>query len=420
MILLLSGLLLITESPDTLTLDQAYMLARDRFPLENEIALRQDIRDLGIDNLTAGWYPEVSVSGSVQYQSDVTEIEMDLPAAPNGVDFPTQSKDRYQIALDLEQRLYDGGRTRSRKELEHRRSERAVQEVRVRQHDLKNQINEVWFAVNTLRKQQEEFGISLAHLEEQLQEMESQVGHGALPASAHDALQVEKLRLKQQCRILRARERSALNVLSELIDTDVPENVILKLPEIPEQLPVPRYDSRPEAALFEAHRNELEEKEAMVTASYRPAVAAYGQAAYGRPGLDLFEDRFQPWFVVGVRARWSFWNWRTDERERQMLQLNRQIVDNEEDIFRRNVNMVLQEHIEQITELQEVIREDEEIRKLYERIVSNAESQLENGTITASEYIRELSHKRHAGIRREQHRIELAKYWQNYLITSGN
>ena len=82
--------------------------------------------------------------------------------------------------------------------------------------------------------------------------------------------------------------------------------------------------------------------------------------------------------------------------------------------------MALQEDIKRIAELREIIREDAEIIALHERIVSDAASRLENGTITASEYIRELGNHRRAEINREQHRIELAKSWQNYLITSGN
>lgn len=408
------------NAPDTLTLEQAYALAYERFPLKNKRALRKDIRDLNIQNLDSGWLPEVALSGLVQYQSDVTELDIELPATPEGSDFPSQPLDRYQVALDLEQRLYDGSRTRIRRELEHRKLEQSEQEVQVRQHELKDQINAVWFTVHNMRAQQKALEVSQADLEERLKEVDSRIEHGVLSGSARDAIRAEQLRLNQQFRRLRARERAAINILSELVDMELPDDITLQLPQVPVQLPAVQFSSRPETALFEAHRRVLEKQEALVTASDRPAVAAFGQAAYGRPGLNLFDEDFQPWFVIGLRARWPIWNWQTDDRERQILSLNRQIVDNEEEIFQRKLNMALQNDIEQITELRKIILEDEEIIDLYERIVSDAASRLENGTITTSEYIRELGNRRQAEINREQHRIELVKSWQNYLITSGN
>lgn len=419
MILLLIAFLTLPDASDTLTFDQAYNLAQERFPLENEIVMRKDIRDLNIRNLDAEWLPDLSLSGMAQYQSDVTEIDIELPSVPDGPDIPSQPKDRYQVALELEQRIYDGGRTRRRKELEQSSTNRAVQEVRVKQHELKERINEAWFAVTALRAQQKTLKVSKNDLEQRLQELDSQIGHGATPETARDAIRAEQLRLTQEKRSLAARERAAIGILSELLDTELPEDIFLKLPEVPEHLAEPQFSSRPETALFESLRDELSQQESMVTASNRPTIAAFGQAAYGRPGLDIFEEDFQPWYVVGVRAGWSLWNWGSDDRERQILRLRRRIVDNEEEIFRRNMQMAVQNDLEQIAELRQTIREDEEIIALHKNIVTDAASRLENGTITASEYIRELNNRRRAEINRELHRIELVKSWQNYKTMSG-
>lgn len=419
MILLLIAFLTLPDASDTLTLDRAYNLAQERFPLENEIVMRQDIRDLNNRNLDAEWLPDLSLSGMAQYQSDVTEIDIELPSVPDGPDIPSQPKDRYQVALELEQRIYDGGRTRRRKELEQSSTNRAVQEVRVQQHELKERINEAWFAVTALRAQQKTLKVSENDLEQRLQELDSQIGHGAVPETARDAIRAEQLRLTQEKRSLAARERAAIGILSGLLDTELPEDIYLKLPEVPERLAEPQFSSRPETALFESLRGELSQQESMVTASNRPTIAAFGQAAYGRPGLDIFEEDFQPWYVVGVRAGWSLWNWGSDDRERQILRLRRRIVDNEEEIFRRNMQMAVQNDLEQIAELRQTIREDEEIIALHKNIVTDAASRLENGTITASEYIRELNNRRRAEINRELHRIELVKSWQNYKTMSG-
>ncbi len=405
--------------PDTLTLELAYELALERFPLVNQVSLQKEIRDLRIKNVNTALLPDITLSGMVQYQSDVTEIDISLPG-DNGFDPPTQPHDRYQIALDLEQPLYDGGRTRARRELENRRSDRSLQEIQVDQHELKDRINDAWFAILALRAQRRTLKITGKDLEEQLVTLRSQIEHGMVPESAADIIRAEQLRITQQKRSLIARERAAFGVLSQLLDTEIPENITLQLPEVPDRLPGPDFTARPEISLFEAYRRELSQQEEMVTASYRPRVSAFGQAAYGRPGLNMFEYDFQPWYMVGIRASWSLWNWRSDDRERQEIQLRHRLVDSRQEIFDRTMRMAVQTDLEKIAEMREAIRTDEEIIDLHSRIVNDAASRFENGTITATEYISELNNRQRAIINRELHQIQLATSWQNYLTTLGN
>ncbi len=412
---------------DTLRLDMAYSLVRERFPLSDQADMQREIRDLRIKNVNAGRLPGITLSGMAQYQSDVTEIDIQLPASTNGFDMPSQPHDRYQIALDLEQRLYDGGRTRARRDLENSRSDVALNQIRVDQHSLKERVNDAWFAILALRSQRAALEITDKDLEQRLREIRSQVEHGAAPSTAADIIQAEQLRIKQQIRSLTARERAAVTVLSELLDTELSADIVLQMPEVPgqlmneqlEKLEKPDFRQRPEMAFFDAQRSELTVQEAVAAASYRPRVTAFGQAAYGRPGLNMFEDSFQPWYIIGVRASWSLWNWRTEDREREIIHIRMRLVDNQQEIFNRNMRMAVQADIEHIAGLRETIRTDQEIIALHENIVSDAASRLKNGVITAAEYIAELNKRQRAVINRDLHQIELARAWINYQTTTG-
>ncbi len=417
-----------TTAMDTLTLEQAYEMVHNRYPLAGQPEMQRQVRDLQVRNAEAGWLPELRLTGLAQYQSDVTEIDIRLPAAPDGFDIPTQPRDRYQIALDLEQRLYDGGRTRSRRELEHSRTDVALSRIRVDQHELRNRVNDAWFAIHALRAQQTALEITAQDLTRRFQEITSQVEHGAVPATQADIIRAEQLRISQQIRSLKAREKSAVSVLAILLDADLPGDIVLLMPEVPEMPdqppgPDPRifpdFRQRPETALFDAQRSELMQQKELVTASYRPRISAFGQAAYGRPGLNMFEESFQPWYIVGVRASWSIWNWGTADREREILHIRQRMVDNQQEIFDRNMHAAVQHDLERIAELRETIRTDQEIIALHENIVRDAASRLDHGAITATEYISELAKRRRAVINRDLHRIELARSWQHYLTTLG-
>lgn len=407
---------------DTLTLAQVHEMVSDRFPLSAQSGMQREIRDLQLKNAKAGWLPELRLTGLAQYQSDVTEIDIRLPAAPDGFDIPTQPKDRYQMTLELEQRLYDGGRIRARRNLAHSRTDVALHRIRVSQHELRDRVNDAWFAIHALRAQQAALEITEEELEQRFQEITSLVEHGAVPASSADIIRAEQLRITQQMRSLKAREKSAISVLSILLDTELPADIFLQMPDAPDTpgQPVdPDFRQRPEMALFEAQRSELMQQEKMVTASYRPHISVFGQAAYGRPGLDMFEDRLQPWYIVGIRASWSIWNWRTAEREREILQIRQRLVGNQQEIFDRNMLAAVQQDLEQISELRETIRTDKEIIALHENIVRDAASRLEHGAITATEYISELTNRQRAVINRDMHRLELARTRQNYRTAMG-
>ncbi len=443
---------------DTLTLEQAYEMVGERYPLAEQTGMQRQIRDLQDRNAEAEWLPEIRLSGLTQYQSDVTEIDILLPNAPDGFNIPTQPRDRYQIALDLEQQLYDGGRIRTRRELKHSRADVALQQIRVGQRELRDRVNDVWLTILVLRAQQAALEITGQELSQRLQEMASLVEHGAIPATHADIIRAEQLRITQQIRSLKAREKSAVSVLSILLDADLPWDIVLLMPEVPEWDDVPEmthspempdasnvssrsevleiteltyesaapvfrsrpdFSQRPETALFDAQRAELMQHKELVNASYRPRVSAFGQAAYGRPGLNMFEESFQPWYMVGVRASWSIWSWGTADREREILHIRQRLVDNQQEIFDRNMHAAVQHELERIAELWETIRTDQEIIALHENIVRDAASRLEHGAITATEYISELTNRRRAVINRDLHRIELARAWQNYLTTLG-
>ena len=42
-----------------------------------------------------------------------------------------------------------------------------------------------------------------------------------------------------------------------------------------------------------------------VAAGLMPRIGAFVQGGYGRPGLNMLEDSFEPYYVAGVRLSWN-------------------------------------------------------------------------------------------------------------------
>ena len=100
---ILAAMLPVILQAQSLTLDSAYQLAKDNYPLIKQRELIQQTADLTIENLGKGYLPQLSFNAQGTYQSDVTKVDFPLP----GVTIKPLSKDQYKITADANQLLYD-------------------------------------------------------------------------------------------------------------------------------------------------------------------------------------------------------------------------------------------------------------------------------------------------------------------------
>ena len=79
----------------------------------------------------------------------------------------------------------------------------------------------------------------------------------------------------------------------------------------------------------------------------------------------------------------------------------------------------MQREIKDIERLQELLQRDDEIIELRNRIVAQSASQLENGVITATDYLIERNAAFRAELTKAQHHIQWVQASVQYLTTIG-
>jgi hypothetical protein len=109
-----SSAALIAQDSTTLTLEKAYQLAQNNYPLIRQKNLVRQTASLTIDNISKGYLPQLNISGQATYQSDVTSVPVKIP----GFDIESPAKDQYKITAELSQLLYDGGVTAAQKNVQ--------------------------------------------------------------------------------------------------------------------------------------------------------------------------------------------------------------------------------------------------------------------------------------------------------------
>src|SRR6185295_12652330 len=81
----------------SLTLEKAYGLAEQNYPVIKQRDLVRQTAQLSIENLSKGYLPQISFSGQATYQSDVTKIDVSFP----GFNFNPPSRDQYKVIADV-------------------------------------------------------------------------------------------------------------------------------------------------------------------------------------------------------------------------------------------------------------------------------------------------------------------------------
>ncbi|MBO6525088.1 MAG: TolC family protein [Balneolaceae bacterium] len=399
---------------EKVTLEYCYERVEQEFPTAQKAEIQREITNLNMMLKQTGLYPEMKINGSISYQSETTDPSFAGPAAP---DF---SKDHYNISLDLTQLVFDAGRTKKLKEVELISGETAQAGIQVELWNIRKQIDQVYFGILLIQKQLELTELFLKDLEEQLHVVSARVENGVLLSANERVIQAEILKLKQQRLQIEANIKSGYEVLSVLIGEEVSVDEQLDLPEkYIDWFETEEEINRPEIKVFDRRKNTLDAQSEVISSDKLPVVSAFAKGAYGRPGFDAFNDDLHLYWMVGLRAQWSFRNWRNSEKKRQVIQLEQDKIGADQDAFTRQVNTALSQIKSNIEALNQQITLDEQLLELQKEIVEEKKSQLNQGVITSTEYVTELNAQNRTLLNLEIHKVQLVQAHYEYLTQKG-
>jgi outer membrane protein TolC len=243
------------------------------------------------------------------------------------------------------------------------------------------------------------------------------VDNGTLLPSDLKNLQAKKLDIKQNLEDLNSQVKASYGVLNELTGLKTDTSTLLALPEI--SIQGEENYQRPENELFQMQKEQLDSRENLLQAQKMPKVFAFGQLGYGKPGLNMLNNEFDSFYIVGARLSWNIWDWNQNKRERQVTRLQKDRIDVRENTFNNQLDIQLEKTEADINKYQKTLERDQKIIGLRKDIMQSTRSMLENGVITSADYITDLNRLTRAKIMQERHKIKLLKARLNYLFTIG-
>jgi len=403
------------HAQDTITLFDCYSRAVENTPRIRDREAIRETGELRADMAGANWFPSVDFNGKVSYQSDVVTIALSDPSIP--VEFPEVPRDQYGFNLDLTQTIYDGGITRQKKMVESANTEAALQQVEVDLYSIKNRVNQYYFSILVLQEQKKNLEIHRENLLQRRKVMESAREEGALLGEELKVMDVELLKIKQSIAEVNAGKEAFLDALDLLCGGGITSLSVLRTPDLEGMME--REGARPEYRLFELKEATMEASKELIGKKRMPVLFAYGQTGYGKPGYNMLSGQWDFYYMVGAGIKWKIWDWNSSSMERQVIEQQQQMLHHQRDAFTREMETLKAQERARMEQFRQSMAYEEEVLGLQQEISRNASARLENGTITATDLVTEMSKENLARIRLESHRIQLLQSMANYLIYQG-
>lgn len=409
-VLLLLLLSINSNAQQTLTLEDCYALANKNYPIAKQIGLLQQKSDYEVDALQTGKLPKIDVNAQATYQSDVIGFPTTMPGVQ------PLNKDQYRTTLDVNQLLYNGGTIDANSKLKEAQTKTQQQQIEVSLYQLKTRINQYFFSVLLLQEKTALLLSKKESLTTKIKEVKSGVQFGAILPSSEQVLEAEIIKINQQLTEIKFENNKLLNNLSELTFSKIDAETTLIQPiSYSNNTNV----TRPEIAFYDLQKDQLEFSKNVISKSNLPKINAFGQAGYGNPGLNMLDNSFQTFYIVGLKANWNVFDWGKTKTDKKALDISKDLVTTEKETFELNNKMQLEEQDYEIKKIEQLLLTDSEIIQIREKVIKSSDAQLKNGVITTSEYLVEFTNLFEAKNILKIHQVQLAAAKSIYEIIRG-
>ncbi len=385
-----------------LTVEECYSLARENYPLVRQYGLIGLSESYDLKNASKAWVPQLSLSAKATYQTDVTALPIDIP----GVEVPTLAKDQYQISAEVSQVIWDGGATKASRDGIKAQGDIDRAQFEVDIYSIRERVNNLFFGILLLDEQISLNALYIQNLQVNYDRISGYMANGVANQADLDAVRAEQLTAKQNTTKMQASRSAYVRMLSAFAGRQLADDVELVKPDILQPVTETAVN-RPEMDLFDAMQRRIETQKKMINAANTPQFGLFIQGGYGRPGLNMLENRFKTYAIGGVRLSWNIGSFYTRHGNLQKIETGIAKVDVQRKTFLFNNELQQTQLDADYRKYAQIMEDDDEIIRMRGNIVQASQAKFENGTITSSDLMRDMIAEQNAKVGKALHEIEL-------------
>lgn len=390
----------------SLTIEECQKMARNNYPSIARFDLIEQSTKFNLSNANSAYLPQIMLAAQATWQSDVTKISLNLPITlPLDDILPSPPKDQYKMVADVSQVLWDGGKIEAHKKKLFATASIEREQLETSLYTLNERVNGLFFGILLLDEQLRLQTTLDEELQRNYDKVQSYIKNGVANEADLSTIKVEQLNAKQE-RIKKETARQAyIKMLSLLIGKNIGQNVELIKP-LAVNINSYKQINRPELRLFDAQQSLADSNLGMIKARNMPILGLFVQGGYGKPGLNMFDNRFAPFFIGGLSLSWNFGNIYTSNNEKQEIELMKKNIEIQRKAFLFNLDTQIPQQQIEIERYRRTLEDDDEIIRLRKIIRQAAEAKVENGTMTIADMLRELAAEEAAKQAKALHEIQ--------------
>lgn len=386
------------------TLDECIGWAYDNYPQIKEMSLIEMTKGIDLKNAAYAWLPHLNISGKATWQSEVVEMPMDIP----GMDINIPH-DQYGLTAEFTQQIWDGGTSRSQKELAEAGAEVKKTQLETNLWSIRSRVQNVFLGIILIDKQLELNRLLRESLERSSEEVKSRMAAGVALPSDLDQVSVNILSCLQQRASLDADRKSYVKILGLLTGRDmtdvelaVPQDAVNYVDDGARD-----FETRPEMAFYAAQLKQNEFQRHQLNTLISPKLNLSLQGGYGRPGMNMLSGDFSGYFVAGLKLQWNIGALYTRGLDKRKVNADAQKIDLTRKSFILNSSVEAEQKNNAILKARDVLEKDSEIIGLRQRIRASGENQYREGTIKMNDYLSMLDEEYKAKANESMHEVQL-------------
>ena len=384
----------------TISIEECQELARANYPQIRQLELIDASEKYDLSIASSSWIPQLGISGKATWQSEVVEMPFEIPGF--ALDMP---HDQYSITGTLTQHIWDGGVTRSQKDAIKTGSEVQRKQVEVSLYAVRSRVQNVFLGILLLDEQIGQNALLMESLLRNEDNVKAMIANGMAYQSDLDMVKVNILNCRQQTDALASDREAYVRMLGLLTGKDM-SGMNFVMPS--EDVYIVRTDVlRPELALYSAQLKQNESRIRQLNSRITPQFDLTLQGGFGRPGLNMLKNGFEPMFIAGVKMQWNIGAFYTRKNDRRKIDTDRRNIELQQNVFLLNTSIDATQKGTAVDKARLMLDKDDEIIGLRSSIREAGEEQYRNGTIRMTDLMDMIDDEHNARLAQSVHRIQL-------------
>lgn len=413
-LLAIAWMLFFFDGHAQLTLEQCQEKGKANYPLIKQYDLISKSTEYTISNANKAYLPQVSVTAIGGY------IISGLPSfSLPGTEPKDEDKVKFIGIAQINQVIWDGGATRTQKNIVKAKAEVDKANVDVSFYTIRERVNQVYFGILMIDEQLKHLDILQETLSRNLNNVKLTKENGLAYQSDVDEVKSELQIVEQKKIEFKYARKGYVDMLSWLTGEPLNENVMLEKPVTAEYVSSPAIN-RAEINLFANQIKLIEANSSVNKVHNMPKIGALGAGVLIEPGISFGNTTFSSIAIAGLSLSWNTSGIYKTSKNSQLDKIQSAMISNQREAFLFGNNLQLKQASSEIEKQKEIMKIDNEIVALKNNVKKSYQLKYDNGICSMNDLINSINKENEARCNMAMHNLQLLMSIYNYKTISGN